>query len=159
MGGEILRYQQNRFYGSNNGLWGAFTFSGAYTQQIGDEQHRIGRRRFSARLPIDVGKSIAVGWGHRSIRMGYFFQDDFKLRPNLTVNIGLRYEYITPYVEVKDRQTSYDLSTGKQLFAGRTETAARCTTAIRRAFSRESAWPGRPAGFMERPSSARLGVC
>ena len=51
--------------------------------------------------------------------MGYFFQDDFKLRPNLTVNIGLRYEYITPYVEVKDRQTSYDLSTGKQLFAGK----------------------------------------
>ena len=51
--------------------------------------------------------------------MGYFFQDDFKLRPNLTVNIGLRYEYITPYVEVNDRQTSYDLSTGKQLFAGK----------------------------------------
>ena len=51
--------------------------------------------------------------------MGYFFQDDIKLRPNLTVNIGLRYEYITPYVEVHDRQTSYDLTTGKQLFAGR----------------------------------------
>jgi hypothetical protein len=34
-GAEVLRYQQNRFYGSNNGLYGAFTFSGAYTQQIG----------------------------------------------------------------------------------------------------------------------------
>ena len=51
-------------------------------------------------FPIDVGKSIAVGWGHRSIRM-VLFQDDIKLRPNLTVNIGLRYEYITPYVEVR----------------------------------------------------------
>src|SRR5207248_180173 len=34
-GAEILRFQQNRFYGSNNGLWGALTFSGAYSQQIG----------------------------------------------------------------------------------------------------------------------------
>ena len=119
MGGEILRYQQNRFYGSNNGLWGAFTFSGAYTQQIGTANTGSGVADFLLGFPIDVGKSVAVGWGHRSIRMGYFFQDDFKMRRNLTVNIGLRYEYITPYVEVKDRQTSYDLSTGKQLFAGK----------------------------------------
>ena len=118
-GGEILRYRQNRFYGSNNGLWGAFTFSGAYTQQIGTANTGSGVADFLLGFPIDVGKSIAVGWGHRSIRMGYFFQDDIKLRPNLTVNIGLRYEYITPYVEVHDRQTSYDLTTGKQLFAGR----------------------------------------
>ena len=118
-GGEVLRYRQNRFYGSNNGLWGAFTFSGAYTQQIGTSNTGSGVADFLLGLPIDVGKSIAVGWGHRSIRMGYFFQDDFKMRRNLTVNIGLRYEYITPYVEVHDRQTSYDLSTGKQLFAGK----------------------------------------
>jgi hypothetical protein len=119
MGGEILRYQQNRFYGSNNGLWGAFTFSGAYTQQIGVSNTGSGVADFLLGFPIDVGKSTAVGWGHRSTRMGYFVQDDFKLRPNLTVNVGLRYEYITPYVEVEDRQTSYDLSTGKQLFAGK----------------------------------------
>jgi hypothetical protein len=118
-GGEILRYRQNRFYGSNNGLWGAFTFSGAYTQQIGTANTGSGVADFLLGLPIDVGKSVAVGWGHRSTRMGYFFQDDIKLRRNLTINVGLRYEYITPYVEAHDRQTSYDLATGKQLFAGR----------------------------------------
>jgi hypothetical protein len=118
-GAEVLRYQQNRFYGSNNGLFGAFTFSGAYTQQIGVANTGSGVADFLLGFPIDVGKSVAVGWGHRSTRMGFFAQDDFKMRRNLTLNLGLRYEYITPYVEVNDRQTSYDLSTGKQLFAGR----------------------------------------
>lgn len=118
-GAEILRFQQNRFYGSNNGLFGAFTFNGAYTQQIGVSNTGSGVADFLLGVPNDVGKSVAVGWGHRSIRMGYFFQDDFKVRNNLTVNLGLRYEYNTPYVEVADRQTSYDLATGKQLFAGK----------------------------------------
>ena len=147
-GGEILRYRQNRFYGSNNGLWGAFTFSGAYTQQIGTANTGSGVADFLLGFPIDVGKSIAVGWGHRSIRMGYFFQDDIKLRPNLTVNIGLRYEYITPYVEVHDRQTSYDLDDRQTACSpDATETAGRCITATRRASNRGSGWPGLPAGL------------
>jgi hypothetical protein len=117
-GGEVLRYQQNRFYGSNNGIFGAFTFNGAYTSQIGVNNTGSGVADFLLGYPIDVGKSLSVGWGHRSTRMGFFFQDDFKVRQNLTLNLGLRYEYITPYVEVYDRQTTYDLATGKQLFAG-----------------------------------------
>ena len=118
-GAEVLRYQQNRFYGSNNGIFGAFTFNGVYTSQIGVSNTGSGVADFLLGYPIDVGKSVAVGWGHRSTRMGFFFQDDFKVRQNLTLNLGLRYEYITPYAEVNDRQTSYDLATGKQLFAGR----------------------------------------
>jgi hypothetical protein len=32
-----------------------------------------------------------------------YFQDDFKVRPNLTINIGLRWDYLPPYHEVEDR--------------------------------------------------------
>jgi hypothetical protein len=32
-----------------------------------------------------------------------YFQDDFKVTPNLTVNIGLRWDYLPPYHEVQDR--------------------------------------------------------
>ncbi len=117
-GVQILRYQQNRLYGSNNGVYGFFDFNGQYTQQIGQSNTGSGVADFLLGYPDSVGKSITATWGHRSFRTGYFVQDDWKARDNLTINIGLRYEYNTPYVEVVDRQSNFDMNTGRQLFAG-----------------------------------------
>jgi len=63
--------------------------------------------------------SVAGKWGHRHSRAGIFFQDDWKVRDNLTLNIGIRWEYTQPVYEVADRQSNFDLTTGKQLFAGK----------------------------------------
>jgi hypothetical protein len=40
-----------------------------------------------------------------------FFNDSFRVRPNLTISAGLRYEYNSPAVDPNDRATLYDLTT------------------------------------------------
>ncbi len=49
---------------------------------------------------------------------GMFVQDDFKLRNNITVNAGLRYEIFTPGVEREDRLTNYDAVGKRFIYAG-----------------------------------------
>jgi Carboxypeptidase regulatory-like domain len=41
-----------------------------------------------------------------------YVQDEWKLRPNLTLNYGLRYEYYTPLREANNRQILFDINTG-----------------------------------------------
>jgi hypothetical protein len=41
-----------------------------------------------------------------------YVQDEWKIRPNLTLNYGLRYEYYTPLREANNRQVLFDIITG-----------------------------------------------
>jgi hypothetical protein len=64
----------------------------------------------SAPSPFFNGSS-----GQVQPRQSYYIaygQDEWKLRPNLTLNYGLRYEYYTPLDEKDDRQIFFDINTG-----------------------------------------------
>ena len=47
----------------------------------------------------------------------FFVQDDWKATDRLTLNLGLRYDFITPALEAQNRQTNFDPSTGTLVFA------------------------------------------
>jgi len=39
---------------------------------------------------------------------GFFFQDEFRVRPSITLNLGLRYELITPFVDRDNLLVNFD---------------------------------------------------
>src|SRR5215831_3112000 len=116
MGGQLQRYQQNRYYAGNNGALGTYTYGTQFTGVA------------FADFLLDLLTSKGIGgvsgtnkgkWGHRQNRIGVFFQDDYKVHNNLTLNLGVRWEYTSPVVEVADRQSNFQLFSGRQLFAGK----------------------------------------
>jgi hypothetical protein len=46
-----------------------------------------------------------------------YIQDDFRLSQKLTLNLGLRWDMFVPWVEVDDRQSNFDPSTGRFVVA------------------------------------------
>jgi len=54
----------------------------------------------------------------RSTSTGFYFQDDFKLHPRVTLNFGVRYEYQTPWTEKFDRMFTFDPNSGSMVTAG-----------------------------------------
>jgi len=67
-----------------------------------------------------TGQPAAAQRYFRTKDYGLFFQDDWKLRPNLTVNLGLRYEYFTPLRDDSGQLTNLILGPGAQGLTGAT---------------------------------------
>jgi hypothetical protein len=111
-GGQFLRYDQRRFYAGNNGLLGFVNFTGAFTG-VPFADFLLDRVQSKGRGGGDPNDP----WTHLQNRISLFAQDDFKLRQDLTLNLGLRWAYTSPLVEKDNRQSNFDLQTGEQIFA------------------------------------------
>ncbi|MGH9386250.1 MAG: carboxypeptidase regulatory-like domain-containing protein [Vicinamibacterales bacterium] len=64
------------------------------------------RRLFDANTYTETRPEIAV-----------YVQDDMRIGDRLTVNAGLRWDLFVPWVEIDDRQSNFDESTGKFVVA------------------------------------------
>jgi hypothetical protein len=110
-GGRWLYQRQGFSYSGNEGSLGHFEFSGAFSGFA-----------FSDFLLDQVAAKGRGGLvepftqlGHR---IGIYGQDDFRIRNDLTLNLGLTWEFTSPWVEKDDRQSNIDLKTGQLLLAG-----------------------------------------
>lgn len=111
IGGQLMRYQQNRYYAGNNGALGLFRYTGDYTG--------LDFADFLIDALRGKGRGAATGtWGHRFWRPAVFIQDDYKITRTFTLNLGLRWEYMQPIYEVADRQINVNTFTGQLIRPG-----------------------------------------
>ena len=119
-GFEYWRYRVNSFYSGNSGSLGAILFSGAFTSEApispGPGGNGYGGADFYLGLSSAYGSGLTCCvWGHRSNTIAGYIQDDWRATNSLTLNLGLRYETFTPWLEKNDHQVNFDLITGQVL--------------------------------------------
>lgn len=75
--------------------------------------------------PTSIARDYRPGiTGERKSELGLFFQDDWKVSRRLTLNLGLRYDIFSPFVEVYDRQANFDPAAARMVLASEDATFA-----------------------------------
>ena len=116
-GGEYLHNIIKTFYAGNNGELGLMDFDGRFTSNtIGATATGAGygAADFLLGLPYQIGRGVATGktWRQTNNVIGLFAQDTWRLTERLTLNLGLRYQAFTPWIESNDQQSNYNFVTG-----------------------------------------------
>jgi hypothetical protein len=112
-GFQLLRFR-NDYVPSTvaDGAAGQIGFTGAYTGYSEVD--------FLAGLPsyTGLGQGFSGLVGQRNSTVGAFIQDDWRVSPKLTMNVGLRWQVFTAIYEIGNRMTNVAEGTGQIELAG-----------------------------------------
>src|SRR5665213_308316 len=121
-GGDFRRQEWNYFQQSNPR--GRLSFTGAATQASSGSTQGTGLDFADFLLGLPDTSQIAYGNADKYLRQSVydlFVQDDFRVSPELSLNLGLRWEYGAPVTETKNRLVNLDFAQG---FTGQTPVLA-----------------------------------
>jgi len=103
MGGDFIRNQAvDGFASTRSNPLGTLTYKGKGAQGIAN--FVLGEAPFSATSVYNPRPPLNVyNWEN-----GVYVQDDFKVNSKLTLDLGLRYDIVTPFVEENDLLVNFD---------------------------------------------------
>jgi trimeric autotransporter adhesin len=116
-GGDFRRIEINTETSSNPR--GSFVFTGLNTAQFIGGSPVAGTGFDFADFLLGLPQQTSVQYGGSA--SGYHFrgnswdlyaQDEWRIRSNLTFNIGLRYEYVSPFSEINNRIVNLNIAPG-----------------------------------------------
>jgi hypothetical protein len=118
--GIDYRRRQLTIYQTNQGN-GRFNFSPALT----DSRQPAGvggdaMASFLLGYPTLIAHDYTQNWpGERGNELGVYFADDWRVTKTFTLNLGLRWDYYSPFSEVDNRWANFNVTTAKIDIAGR----------------------------------------
>lgn len=114
-GGQFQRQQINTI--SQQDPRGTFTFTGTSTLGPSGGILVSGARNDFAGFLLGIPDTLSIAFGnadkyYRWSSYEAYIADDWRVNPNLTLNIGLRWEYSAPITELYGRLVNLDISNG-----------------------------------------------
>jgi hypothetical protein len=106
-GFDIRKLRYNQLFGTFNR--GGFDFNGQFSELPGVADSGNPFADFMLGLSDTVlGLSGEASGAFHSTMYNFYFQDDWRISSKLTLNLGIRYEYYSPWTEERGRATRFD---------------------------------------------------
>ncbi|MGB7848860.1 MAG: carboxypeptidase regulatory-like domain-containing protein, partial [Candidatus Acidiferrum sp.] len=134
-GGQFWHQLLHTFYAGNSGEFGHMYFTNNFSASSGVCTNNAtaatckatapsggeGMADFFLGLPSEFNRGNSSGktWDQSSNVLGLYVQDTWRMTDRLTLNLGVRYEIHTPWIESKDQQINFGLFSGAAEFANK----------------------------------------